>query len=169
MPVERRHRVEALDQRQQRRTIRRGPAPGQVDREQGHVAEEHQRRVRGQACKVLPDEGELLGAEDPLPLAHEAGVVDQGEEVDPFEVEAQVAAAARALAAVLPVALALIQEDGVLAGDVEDAIRFDRAQDLPGRIECADLAQVDVVACMDDEGRALGQGVDVADGRLTVH
>jgi hypothetical protein len=84
--------------------------------------------------------------------------------VDPLEVEAEVAAALRALAEVLPVALALIQEDVVLAGDVEDAIRFDRAQDLPGRIEFADLAQVDVVARMDDEGRALGQSVDVADG-----
>ena len=78
--------------------------------------------------------------------------------MDPFEVEARVATAPRALTKVLPVALALIQEDVVLAGYVEDAIRFDRAQDLPGRIEFADLAQVDVVARVDDEGRALGQG-----------
>src|SRR5205085_971958 len=112
-----------------------------VDGEQRDVAEDDERRVRRERREVALDERELPRAEESEPVVLRGllglGGLDVGEreEVDAPVVEAVVAAAARALAEELQVALAVVDEDVVLAGDVERAVGLDRADDLPGGVE----------------------------------
>jgi hypothetical protein len=96
----------------------------------------------------------------------EAHDVHEADEVDPLVIEALPAGARGPLAESSQVLLAVVHEDVVLSGDVEDLADLGPFEDLGDRVIFIGFRQVGQVAGVDQEVRRLRQCVDLSDRLL---
>src|SRR5439155_9696191 len=96
------------------------PAPLRVDHPEGDVGVDDDGGAGGEPGDVLLEPVELLLAQRAQPVLLEVQDVDEADEVDAVVVEALPAAAGGPLAVAREVLRAVVAEDVVLAGDVED-------------------------------------------------
>ena len=108
VPVQHRHRTEALQQRQGLRAVLRWPSPTPDRRDHsGNMREHHNRRAGGDAGEVLLRANRVAPAPS-TPRPSSCADIVQSDEVDALVVEALPAAALGSLAEPLQVMLAVV-------------------------------------------------------------
>src|ERR1043166_4389899 len=166
-------RGEAPELRERLRGVRSRPAPLRVDAPQRYVRVDDDGRAGGESGQVSLKPRELLRAEvaEALAPAHDdragrragrrAEDVVQSDEGDAAVVEAAPAAPLRALAEASEELRAVVCENVVLAGDVEDLAGPRALQDLRQRVELFGLREVCEIARVQEEGGRLRERVDL--------
>ncbi len=142
------------------------PSPVGVNRPQRDVREDDDRCAARKPPHVVLEPGELLRPQTAEAARLEIEHVDQPDEMRPTVVEAVPPRALGAFAVAVEVALAIVGQNVVLARDVKHPLGLDPPNDLVRRIELARLRELADVACVKDERRPVGQGVDPFDRRL---
>ena len=117
--VQHRHGAEPLQVRQRPRAVVGAPAPLGIHRPQRNVGEDDDRRAALETLDVLLEPLELFVAERAETAGLQVDDVHEADEVHAVLVEAVPAGALRAFAESLQVALAVVLEHVVFAGDVE--------------------------------------------------
>src|SRR5262245_39982270 len=138
-----------------------GPAPLGIHGPQRYVREHDHGRAAGERGQVFSEPLDLIFAESAHALALVLEHIDEADEVRALVVEALPAAPAdRALAVALEVFLAAVQEDVVLAWQIETVLGLQPLEDLGDGVEGAGLLAVRLIARVEHERRRGLERVD---------
>ena len=149
--VENGHRSEALEIAERDGSIVRAPSPIRIDRPQGDVGEDDDRRRGAQALDVVLQPLELIGSEKAEAAGLQVGHVDEADEVHAALIEAVPAGALGVLAVALEIGLAgPLIDDVVLAGNVVH-LQTGAADELCGIVELGWLGEMRDVAGVQHE------------------
>ena len=140
--VENGHRAEALEIAERDGSVVRTPAPARIDRPQGDVGEDDDRRRGAQALDVVLQPLELIGSEKAEAAGLQVGHVDEADEVHAGLIEAVPAGALGVLAVALEIGLAgPLIDDIVLTGNVVH-LQTGAADELCGVVELGRLGEM---------------------------
>src|ERR1700683_459929 len=140
------------------------PSPLRINSPQGNVRENDDGCAALQMGHIFFEPGELLGAEGSEAASFEVHDIYKTDEVGAFRIEAVPAIADGISPEAFTKHFAVVVQNVMLAGNVEDSIGFEALERFRERVELLRLGEVGQIAGGEDEGWGCGESIYLGDG-----